>query len=610
MKRLIKALGELIPMLPPGASRLLWLHVALTSALALLDIGALAILAAIMGPMATGTTVKLPVFGVVGPEHYPALLVLVCSLMILKAILALVIQWWATRRFKAFEMVMGDRLFDAYIRAPWTDRLSRSTAEIVRMADVGIANTISGVLLPTISLPQQLITFVAIFGVLLVAQPQTALITLAYFGIVAASMYMGISRAAVVAGDVNLRYSMRITKLMTEMVGSLKEITLRNAFSEVARVVHDNREHSTRARANLQFLSAVPQRFVEAALVGGFLLVGVVSYWNSGPQEAFTAVALFAVAGFRMVPAIVAFQSVMTTTANSLPHLEAVLRDIHAADRYRQRAEVIGAEELPAQPRELTLEGVTFTYPSASEPALRDVDLCIPMGSSVGIVGSSGSGKSTLVDILLGLILPEKGKISIDGQPLGHVLKDWRARVGYVPQEVALFDATIAQNIALTWGDDIDEERVNFAVQQAQLADMVAARPGGIHARIGERGIALSGGERQRLGIARALYVNPLVLVMDEATSALDTKTEDAVAESIRHLHGKVTVISIAHRLSTIRHADQVCHMKKGQITARGTFDELVAREPEFALQAHLAGLVDDATLAASVALKESVDND
>ncbi|QWW20269.1 ABC transporter ATP-binding protein [Schaalia sp. 19OD2882] len=593
MKRLIDALRELLPLLPEGAAPFLWAYAISTSALSLLDVGALAILAMILTPMMTGATIHLPLFGQVGPSGYPWLLLLVCVLMILKAVFGLLIQWFATRRFKGFEMTVGDTLFDAYIRAPWTDRLSRSTAEIVRMADVGIANTISGVLMPAVTLPQQLVTFATILAVLLVAQPTIATITLVYLGIVAAIMYLGISRSAVVAGNVNLCYSLRITKLMTEMVGSLKEITLRDAFTDVARVVHDNREHSTRARANLLFLGAVPQRLVEAALVGGFLLVGGFAWWMLGPQEAFTSIALFAVAGFRIVPAIVSFQTVMTSTANSLPHLEAVLQDIRAAEGYVARAEVIGSDRVGDDPRELVLTDVSFTYPGADARAVDQVDLRIPMGSSLGIVGSSGSGKSTLVDILLGLLLPESGRIELDGRPLQEVLKEWRSRVGYVPQEVSLFDATIAQNIALTWGDDIDEERVLKAVEQAQLSSMVAGRPGGIHARIGERGIALSGGERQRLGIARALYVDPLVLVMDEATSALDTKTEDAVAEAIRSLHGQVTVISIAHRLSTIRHADQVCFMKHGSMTARGTFDELVAREPEFAVQAHLAGLVD-----------------
>lgn len=592
MKRLAQAVRRLVPLLPAGAGGFLRLYTVLTSALALLDIVALGLLAGVLTPMMQGEPTTLPLLGSVGAGSYPWILGAVCALMVLKAVLALVIQWVATRRFSSYELAVGDALFDAYIRAPWTDRLSRSTAEIVRLADVGIANTISGVLLPAISIPQLFVTFLAVLAVLLVAQPVTALLTLVYLGLVAAFMYFGISRRAVEAGRVNLRYSLRITALMSEMVAALKEITLRDRFDDVAHVVHTTRERSTKARANIQFLGAVPQRVVEAALIGGFVLVGGVAYLGGGATHAWSAIALFAVAGFRMVPSIVSFQSVMTTTANSLPHLEAVLRDIDAARGYRARAEVVGHAPLPEDPRALRLRDVTFTYPGAGTPAVAGVDLDVAMGSHIGIVGASGSGKSTLVDLILGLLVPQGGTITVDGKPLEEVLAAWRSRVGYVPQEVSLFDASIAQNIALTWGDDVDEDRVRWTVEQARLTELVDARPGGIHAHIGERGIALSGGERQRLGIARALYADPLVLVLDEATSSLDTATEDAITRSIQELRGRVTVVSVAHRLSTIRTADTVCFMRGGLMTARGTFGELVEREPEFALQAHLAGLV------------------
>ena len=292
MKRLIDAIRQLVPLLPAGTNRFLWIYMVSTSALAILDTVALGLLALMLTPMIKGEAMTMPLIGKLGPSNYPWLLLVVCVLMILKAILALVIQWFATRRFASYEMVVGDELFDAYIRAPWTERLARSTAEIVRMADVGIANTISGVLLPAVSLPQQIVSFIAVVVVLLVAQPSTALITLVYLGLVA--MFMNLV--------VNMRYSLRITKLMTEMVSSLKEITLRDKFADVSRVVHENREHSTRARANIQFLGAVPQRVIEAAMVGGFVLVGAVAWWSQGTTGALSAIALFGVAGFESCP--------------------------------------------------------------------------------------------------------------------------------------------------------------------------------------------------------------------------------------------------------------------------------------------------------------------
>ena len=291
-----------------------------------------------------------------------------------------------------------------------------------------------------------------------------------------------------------------------------------------------------------------------------------------------------------MIPSVNLFQSVVTQTSSTLPHAEAFIADIHAARGYVEAAETLGQDPLPEDPRLLALRGVGLPYPGSTEAALRDVDLDIPLGSSVALVGASGAGKSTLVDVLLGLLVPQEGEIRIDYRPLADVLAAWRSRVGYVPQEVNLFDGTIAQNVALTWGDDLDEEAVERALARAQLLDVVRER-GGLHTRVAERGLALSGGQRQRLGIARALYADPLVLVLDEATSALDTATEDAVARAIRALHGKGTVIAVAHRLSTVRHSDQVCFMTEGTIAARGSFDEVVAAHPEFATQARLSGL-------------------
>ena len=590
MSRLWRALRQLLPLLPPSTRWFLVGYAVLSALLAVVDILALSLLALTLAPMVQGRAVQLPVLGEVPPERYAWLLGAITLLVVLKGLATLVLQWAVSRRLGAYDLVIGDRLFGAYIRAPWTERLRRNTSELVRLADVGIANTTTGLLLPAASLPAELATFAAVLLVLLVAQPLTAVITLAYLGGLAVLMYVVISPRAVVAGRVGRDYSFKVAGLMTEMMGALKEVTLRGKAEEVAAEVHANRRHATRARSNLMFLNSVPKFVTDTGLVLGFAIVGGVAFLLGGAGQAFEAIALFAVAGMRMIPSVNRFQSIMTQTASTLPHAEAVIRDIVDAQGYVEAAEQLGQEPLPEEPRLLSLRDVAFTYPGGREPALREVDLDVPLGSSIALVGASGAGKSTLVDVLLGLLVPQEGEVRLDGRPLADVLAAWRSRVGYVPQEVNLFDGTIAQNVALTWGDDVDEERVTHALQRAQLLDVVRDR-GGLHTRVAERGLALSGGQRQRLGIARALYGDPLVLVLDEATSALDTATEEAVARAIHELHGKVTVIAVAHRLSTVRGSDQVCFMTGGTIAARGTFDEVVAAHPEFATQARLSGL-------------------
>jgi ATP-binding cassette subfamily C protein len=592
VRKILAAHRSILPYLPTDAQAYMRWYAVITSALALLDVAALMLLATSLSAMVQQRPIELPVLGVIPVSGYVWVLMVVCGLILLKSVLAVVFQWRATRRMSQFELEIGDHLFAAYIRAPWTERLKRNTSQLVRLADVGIGNVTSGFLNPYMGMPALVFTAVSVVAVIAIAQPITALVTVLYLGFVAILLYAVLSKRTVQAGRVNRDYSMRVASLMTDMVGALKEITLRGKSAEVAKVVHDNRIHTSRARANISFLSAVPRFVLDVALVGGFLLVGGTAYVMGGLANAISAVALFGVAGFRLVPSITGFQALLNQMTANLPHVEAVIRDIRDAQGYLERAERVGKESIVGTPRELELHDVSFTYPGADSPAIDAVTGTVRLGDTLGIVGSSGAGKSTIIDLLLGLIEPTDGSITLDGRPLTDVLAAWRSRVGYVPQDVALFDGTVAQNVALTWHEDIDEEKVRTVLRRAHVLDIVESRMGGIHANIGDRGMRLSGGQRQRLGIARALYSDPLVLVLDEATSSLDTATEALVTQAIRELHDDVTVISVAHRLTTVRDADEIWYMRGGAVRARGTFDEVIEQEPDFAEQARLAGLL------------------
>ncbi|BDZ53755.1 hypothetical protein GCM10025870_08280 [Agromyces marinus] len=294
-----------------------------------------------------------------------------------------------------------------------------------------------------------------------------------------------------------------------------------------------------------------------------------------------------------MAPSLVRFQSVITTVTNNTPHARRVIDEITAAEAAGRERLARPKTDLPEHPRTLKFEQVTFRYADPAEPAVRSVDLEIPFGQTVAFVGSSGAGKSTIIDLLLGLIDPTEGTITVDGIPLTSLTTAWRSHVAYVPQEVSLFDSTVAQNVALTWREDFDRERVRDALDQAQLLQTIDARPDGIDGTVGERGLSLSGGQRQRIGIARALYADPAVLVMDEATSALDTATEAAITQRLKKMRGSMTIVMVAHRLATVMHADQIFYLRGGEVIGRGTFDELVRDVPDFAHQAALAGLVE-----------------
>jgi ABC-type bacteriocin/lantibiotic exporter with double-glycine peptidase domain len=237
------------------------------------------------------------------------------------------------------------------------------------------------------------------------------------------------------------------------------------------------------------------------------------------------------------------------------------------------------------------VESVTFTYPGSSQPALDRISTRFATAEMAAVVGASGSGKSTLVDVLLGLLTPDAGCVRVDGVPMGEARERWRRLVGYVPQDSFLMPRSIRSNVALGIRRElVDDEKVWAALRRASLAAVVKRLPGDLDFRLGDAGSGLSGGQRQRLGIARALYDDPRVLILDEATSSLDVETEAEITSTLAGLEG-LTKIVVAHRLSTVRHADQVIFLRNGRVEATGKFDEVRRVVPDFARQVRLSGL-------------------
>lgn len=590
MRSMFVTLGKLFTVLPAGARPFYIWYSVITSLLALLDTAALALIVMVITPLASGDPVSLPLLGVLPPEATPWIIIVICALFILKSVLAIGLHWGATRRFARYELEIGDRLFRSFTHASWERRAGVSIAEITRIVDSSMANANKGFILPLSQIPGNAFTFISVLTVLVVAQPLTALIAFVYLGLISMLTLLVISRKSRQAGRVNRQYAYRVATIMTEMVEALKEVVLRGKLDEIGRVVTKNRIVATRARANLSFLGIVPKYLFEAALIGGFLLVGGAAYVIGGAPEALVAISLFGATGFRMIPAMNSIQGSLSTAASNEVYANDVIRELNHISAQSDANERADTDCLPEHPESLVMRDVSFRYPGADRDVLRGLNLTVPFGSSLAIVGPSGAGKSTLIDILLGLSSPTSGELEIGGVPVSAVMEQWRSRVGYVPQRVALFDASIAQNVALTWEDDFEEGRVVSALKRAKLEELTE-RGRGVLERIGERGQSISGGQQQRLGIARALYTDPLVMVMDEATSALDTATENWVTESMKEMQGGVTFITVAHRLATIREYDQVCYLDRGRILGSGTFDEVVRLVPEFKTQATLAGL-------------------
>jgi ABC-type multidrug transport system fused ATPase/permease subunit len=227
----------------------------------------------------------------------------------------------------------------------------------------------------------------------------------------------------------------------------------------------------------------------------------------------------------------------------------------------------------------IEVDSLVFSYEGIESPVLNNVNVHIRKGEAVGFVGQSGSGKSTLIDIMLGLLHPQGGLVSVNGQRIDDVKQSWQQQIGYIPQTIFLMDDSLRRNIAIGIADkEIDELAITEALKSAQLEDFVASLPEGIDTVVGERGVRLSGGQRQRIGIARALYHRPSVLVLDEATSSLDTETEHGVMQAVQALQGDKTVIIVAHRLSTVEYCDRLYRLDAGRIVDEGTFGEVMNR--------------------------------
>jgi ABC-type multidrug transport system fused ATPase/permease subunit len=303
---------------------------------------------------------------------------------------------------------------------------------------------------------------------------------------------------------------------------------------------------------------------------------------------------VFLAAGTRIAPAILRLQQgaiqIQSGLGNATETLE-MIEELEEATGVKNYSDAFNSTHIDFLPK-VVIKDLNLTYFGQFKPALKEIDLQIDTGSVTAIVGPSGAGKTSLIDVILGVVTPTSGEVLISGIDSKVAIARWPGALSYVPQDISIANRTIAENICLGYSmKEIEETKLWDVLKIAQLEDIVRELPDGIHTKVGDRGAKLSGGQRQRLGIARALITKPQLLVLDEATSSLDGQSEVDVSDAIKELKGTVTIVLIAHRLSTVRNADQVIYMESGEILARGTFDEVRAKVPDFDKQAKLMGL-------------------
>jgi ABC-type multidrug transport system fused ATPase/permease subunit len=327
----------------------------------------------------------------------------------------------------------------------------------------------------------------------------------------------------------------------------------------------------------------MPRFVLEAIAFGGMLSVVLYLMARSGSfVSALPIIALYVFAGYRLMPALQQIYAGLVRLRFAGPALDALHADLMSL----KPADATDADtEAMLLRQAIKLANIQFGYPNAKEPALKGINLNIPANGTIGLVGATGSGKTTTVDIILGLLEPHEGTLTVDEKVINASnLRQWQKAIGYVPQQIYLADDSVAANIAFgVEPSRIDQAAVEHAAQIANLHDFVVNElPEGYATAVGERGVRLSGGQRQRIGIARALYHKPQVLILDEATSALDSLTEQAVMDAVSNLGNEITIILIAHRLSTVRQCDQIYLLDKGKVKAQGTYDQLMRNDDIF----------------------------
>ena len=399
------------------------------------------------------------------------------------------------------------------------------------------------------------------------------------------------------AGELGVRSSnlnIVSNEKIVEVFSSYRESVVRNRRDFYAREIGSYRFALARTSAEMNFLPYISKYVIETSVILGALLIGAAQFLLQDAAHAVATLAIFLAAGTRIAPAVLRVQQGSVLIRGSMGQAKPTLDLIESLGTTPLIVNIDDKVDVTHEGflAEISVENVGLTYPGKYSPAITSVSLNIPSGKSVAFVGPSGAGKTTIIDVFLGVLLPDVGSVRISGLPPQLTVAKWPGAVSYVPQDVVIAAGTIRQNVALGYPlSEATDELVMSALKVAQLEKFIASLPDGIDTQVGERGTKISGGQRQRLGIARAMFTRPHLLVFDEATSSLDGETEAGISEAIHALRGVTTVIMIAHRLSTIRDADIVVYMDKGCVSAIGTFNEVRDAVPDFDRQAKLMGL-------------------
>ena len=474
------------------------------------------------------------------------------------------------------QYTLSKKLVEGYLYQPYSWFLSRHSADLGKTILSEVSTVISSGIGPILELISRGFVALALISLLLITDPNLTIIVGISLGVIYWLIFNFIRVYLKRFGAERLRNNESRFKTISEAFGAAKEVKVGGLEQAYIKRYSVPAHSFAKINSSVLLISALPRFFLEAVAFGGILII--ILYQMSQTENfnnILPIISLYVFAGYRLIPALqqiyVSFNQ-LTFVGPSLDKLYDDFKKIKPVKPDQDQGQIF-------LNKTIDLKNVNFTYPNMSRTTLKDISLSIPAKSTIGLIGATGSGKTTTVDIILGLLEAQKGTLEVDGQIITKKnSRSWQRSIGYVPQHIFLSDDTIASNIAFgVEPKNIDHAAVETASKIANLHQFVIDElPAKYQTTIGERGIRLSGGQRQRIGIARALYHDPLVLILDEATSSLDNETEKAVMDAVNNLRKEITIILIAHRLNTVKNCDTIFKLDKGQVIGVGTFDEII----------------------------------
>lgn len=615
----LPAVKKSLALLPKRQRRRLLLVAGVQISLGLLDLIGIALIGMLAGVAASGIgTSGVPAIVQdwidklgLGGLSISKLTVIFAFSAVLVLVLKTIISALLNRRIFRFlanrQADVSASLARQFLSRPLLDVQRWTTSEAIYALGPGVGAATVAVLGSAVTIASELFLFAIVIVTLLALDPVVTLAAILLFGTVVFFLSRSLGKIGARNSAIMTNASIDTLSAVSEALQTYRETTVMGRrelyISRYERLIG----RFAQATASNSYVMEVPKYVLEATLYIGILALAIWQFLTKDLGGAASTIAVFLAAGSRVVPALLRLQGAGITIRNASVSAQptfylaeslkygvsddSVIERARRADlamtvRDRIRA---GHGDFDAT---IVVENTYVTYLDSPEPALIDASLVAEAGTSLALVGSTGAGKSTLADVIIGVLEPDEGRVLIGGMSPREAIAAWPGAIAYVPQAVALVFGSVRENVALGLpADAIDDDLVWEALERAHLADFLRDNREGLDTMIGERGVRLSGGQRQRLGIARALYTRPRLLVLDEATSALDAETELAIIQTLDELEGEVTTVTVAHRLATVRRADQLLYMQNGRVISRGTFDEVRTSVADFDRQAALLGL-------------------